>query len=58
MSKSKLKGIFKMSNSNHIGNTSERYIRSVIYWEEKSKSLRSVISMSDSMETRRASNCS
>ena len=48
----------KMSNSNHIGNTSERYIRSVIYWEERSKNRVSGTSMSGSMETRRASTCS
>ena len=48
----------KMSNSNHIGNTSARYIRSVIYWEELLKNRKSETSMSDLMETRRASNCS
>ena len=47
-----------MSNLNHIGNTSERYIRSVIYWEELLKNRKSETSMSDLMETRRASSCS
>ena len=47
-----------MNDINHTGYTSESHKRSVIYWEEKSKSLRSVISMSNSMEMRRASTCS
>ena len=47
-----------MNNADHTRNTSERRKRSVIYWEELLMNRKSKTSMSDSMETHRASTCS
>ena len=49
------KGMMKMNNSNHTGNMNETNKRRVVYWEELLKNRKSETSMSDSMETMKAS---